>query len=277
MEVEALGAVEYRGQRNGTAVSSRAGDGIVATNVTKAFRMDRRGRTVVAVDSFDLKVPKGSFVACLGPSGCGKSTVLRILAGLEQATSGEVLVGSMTPEEARRHHRIGVSFQDSALLPWRSVRDNVGLPLEIAGIKQDGKNVDSLIELVRLAQFSRAKPQQLSGGMRQRVAIARALVLEPEILLMDEPFGALDEMTRETLMVELQRIWMERVTTTFFVTHSVAEAVFLADVVVVMTAHPGRIAGVVEVDFPRPRTLDIVERSEFGDTCHQCRSLLKGS
>lgn len=259
----------------GTSPSLRAPEGILATDVTKTFRMDRRGRTVLAVDEFNLKAPRGSFVACLGPSGCGKSTMLRILAGLDDATSGSVLVSGRTPETARKQHRIGVSFQDAALLPWRTVRDNVALPLEIAGLKRFDHLVDPLIDLVGLSQFTRARPRQLSGGMRQRVSIARALVLQPQILLLDEPFGALDEMTREQLMVELQRIWMERVTTTFFVTHSVIEAVFLADLVVLMTPHPGRIAGMVEIGFPRPRTLDIVDSAEFGDACHECRTLLR--
>ncbi|AJE46663.1 ABC transporter ATP-binding protein [Plastorhodobacter daqingensis] len=235
---------------------------ILLDHVGKDFAMDN-GQTVVAVEKARLEIGAGEFVALIGPSGCGKSTLLRMLAALEQPTRGRVTVDGHAPEELARAHRLGVAFQDHALLPWLSVEQNVALPFRISRRPVDRDRIRELIALVGLSGFEKARPSQLSGGMRQRVSIARALVLRPDVLLLDEPFGALDAVTRRQMNLELQRIWLEQNISTLLVTHSVDEALFLADRVVVMSGRPGRILREAIVPFGRPRAPEVMRSPEF--------------
>jgi NitT/TauT family transport system ATP-binding protein len=252
----------------GAAVSIRGAD--------KSFALGR-GRTLQALDAVDIEVEEGEFVAIIGPSGCGKSTVLRLAAGLDTATHGEVEVFGANPQVLAKQHRLGVAFQEHALLPWASVRSNIALPYKVAGRKVDDARVDGLIELVGLKGFEKARPKQLSGGMRQRVSIARALALSPDLLLLDEPFGALDAVTRRRMNSELARIWGEEKITTILVTHDVDEALILADRVIVMTGRPGRVRTVKKIDFGRPRDHSVTRSPEFHDLVDELTSLLDES
>lgn len=254
------------------AAEERAGSGITTTGLTKSFRT--KSGTIAAIDGIDLVTAEGSFLSLLGPSGCGKSTILRILAGLEEATSGGVTISGQSPEVLRKAHHIGVAFQDAALLPWRDVAQNIRLPRSVARVPLDATAVQAMVDLVGLTGFEKTKPAQLSGGMRQRVSIARALVSEPRVLLLDEPFGALDDMTRQRLNLELQRIWMAARPTTLMVTHGIAEAVLLSDVIAVMSSRPGHILQMVTVDLRRPRTADTLKSRRFHELHDHLSDLL---
>jgi NitT/TauT family transport system ATP-binding protein len=222
------------------------------TGVGKTFALPKK-QSVRALENITFDLARGELVAVVGPSGCGKSTLLRIMAGLEYPDAGEVLIGDDTPAALTAAHRLGVAFQDHALLPWLSVAGNIGLPYRLAGLQADPARIAKLADTVGLAEFLHATPRQLSGGMRQRVSIARAIVLDPAMLLLDEPFGALDLVTRRTLNQEMQNLWASLGTTTLLITHSVDEAVQLADRVLVMAARPGRIHAEFRIDLPRPR------------------------
>ena len=257
---------------------------VEVSGVTKVFEVrSGRGapRPVRALDDVSLTVAEGEFVALIGPSGCGKSTLMRLIADLDEPSSGEVRVFGMPARRARLERAYGIAFQQSGLLPWRTVRANVELPLQLHGAPAADRSAraDELIELVGLTEFADRHPDQLSGGMQQRVAIARALAEHPRLLLMDEPFGALDEMTRERLQGELLRIRAETGAAVVFVTHSIPEAVFLADRVVVMSARPGRITGVVTTGISRHVARDekLRESPEFFAKVTEVREALHGA
>lgn len=230
---------------------------------------------VYALQGINLTVNDGDFVSFIGPSGCGKTTLLRVIADLEQATSGAISVNGMSPAQARMARAYGYVFQAPALYPWRTVEQNVGLPLEIMGTADAASRVKRNLELVNLAGFEKKFPWQLSGGMQQRVSIARALAVEPKLLLMDEPFGALDEIVRDKLNQQLLELWAATKKTVVFVTHSIPEAVFLSSKIVVMSPRPGRIIDVIETNLPANRTLDIRETPEFLKIAHRVREGLK--
>lgn len=262
------------GRRAQEPVSDRR-PAIEIGGVSKEFPISRR-RSLTAVERIDLTIARGEFVAIIGPSGCGKSTILRMLAGLETPTTGDVRLDGSPPSELVAAHRLGVAFQEHALLPWLSAWDNIALPFRVKGTKPDTSRISALIRLVGLSGFERSRPKQLSGGMRQRVAIARALALEPELLLLDEPFGALDAVTRRRMNLELQSIWAEQRITSVLVTHAVDEAVFLADRVVVLTERPGRVKTIREVAFPRPRTRELMTTMEFHSLADQLTLAIDG-
>jgi NitT/TauT family transport system ATP-binding protein len=251
-------------------------------DVSVVFDGEKNGPGVEALTGVSLDINEREFVSIIGPSGCGKSTLLRVFADLVEPTSGQVEILGMSPSEARKSRAIGFVFQDSVLLPWRSAIENVKLPLEVgsrkakAQIASESDDPQRLLELVGLGDRADSYPRQLSGGMRQRVAIARALVTRPKILLMDEPFGALDEITRETMNDELLHIWRETGTTVVFVTHSIAESVFLSQRIAVLTAHPGKLASVLKVKLPAERHQGIQVSPEFVEVAAEARRLLHG-
>jgi NitT/TauT family transport system ATP-binding protein len=230
----------------------------------------------VALQGIELEIEQGEFVSLIGPSGCGKSTLLRIIGDLVEPTAGDVTVNGKSARQARRDHDYGIVFQDAVLYDWRTVSKNVALPLELAGWDRErrSKRVEEMLDLVELRGFGDHHPWQLSGGMQQRVAIARALSFDPALLLMDEPFGALDEMTRERLNAELLGIWEASRSTVVFVTHSIAEAVFLSTRVVVMSPRPGRISKMIPIDLPQPRTVATREEPRFFELATEVREAL---
>jgi NitT/TauT family transport system ATP-binding protein len=239
--------------------------------VTKRYR-----NAEVAVEGISLTVNRGEFVTFLGPSGCGKSTLLKLVSGLSPVSDGTVRVNGMTPENARE--LVSFIFQDATLLPWRTVERNVGLGMELehAARLERKERVARMLDLVSLSHVAKRYPRQLSGGMKMRASIARALVSRPRILLMDEPFAALDEMTRDRLNEELLRLFSEQKWTVLFVTHSVAEAVFLSTRVVILAAHPGRVAHEIDVNLPWPRTAETRESKAFEEQVTQASRLLRG-
>ncbi|HEY3541800.1 MAG TPA: ABC transporter ATP-binding protein [Gaiellaceae bacterium] len=240
-------------------------------DVSKEFK----GGTV-ALQGIDLEIEQGEFVSLIGPSGCGKSTLLRVIGDLIEPSRGTVTVNGKPARKAREDHDYGIVFQDAVLYNWRTVAKNVALPLELAGWSREkrARRIEEMLDLVELRGFADHHPWQLSGGMQQRVSIARALAFEPALLLMDEPFGALDEMTRERLNAELLQIWQASGSTVVFVTHSIAEAVFLSTRIVVMSPRPGRISKVIPVDLPQPRTQATREEPRFFELATQVREAL---
>jgi len=254
-------------------VSTQGQPVVSLRNVTKSFGAGG----VTAVQSIDLDVPPGEFVSLIGPSGCGKSTLLRIVGDLVEPTSGDVVVNGKSARQARLDRDYGIVFQDAVLYDWRTVAKNIAMPLELMrwDRAKRAERVREMIELVELQGFAEHHPWQLSGGMQQRVSIARALSFDPALLLMDEPFGALDEMTRERLNGELLRIWEASGSTIVFVTHSISEAVFLSNRVVVMSRRPGRIAAIADVDLPQPRNADTREEPRFFELVTEVRDRLR--
>ena len=247
---------------------------VALKGLTKTFAKGN----VTALQEIDLSIEPGEFVSLIGPSGCGKSTLLRVIGDLTPPSAGTVEVNGKSAPRARLDHDYGMVFQDSVLFDWRTVSKNVALPLEVLGYDRAKRKerVEEMLRLVELQGFGDHHPWQLSGGMQMRVAIARALSFEPALLLMDEPFGALDEMTRERLNIELLEIWRRMQSTIVFVTHSISEAVFLSTRVIVMSPRPGRVAGVVGIDLPQPRTNDTREDPHFFELVTEVRELLRG-
>lgn len=251
-------------------------DSVSVANVSVRFDSDRG--TVNALENVSFEIPRGGFLSILGPSGCGKSTLLRVAADLIAPTEGSVSIFGASPAEVRRRRDLGFVFQDAALLPWRTARENVELPLEVgngARLAERGRSPEEMLALVGLADWHDSFPHELSGGMRQRVSIARALVTAPKILLMDEPFGSLDEITRDRLNEELLRIWRDTQTTVLFVTHSVQEALYLGQQVLVLAPHPGRVREMVVPDLQKERGLEIRDTEGFVRQAAHLRALLE--
>jgi NitT/TauT family transport system ATP-binding protein len=245
---------------------------IQVQGLVKTYRSQREG-TVRALEEIDFTVADGEFICIVGPSGCGKSTLLKILAGIVPHSVGTVLVRGKAPRDA--DNRLGLVFQAPVLLPWRTVLQNTLLPAQVLGLDRAASQARAheLLRMVGLEQFAGSYPSELSGGMQQRCSITRALLHDPSILLMDEPFGALDAMTRDTMNLELQRIWRESGKTIFLITHSIPEAVFLADRVLVMSPRPGRIIEEIRIDLPRPRDLDTMSEPVFAEAVRHIRRL----
>jgi NitT/TauT family transport system ATP-binding protein len=263
------------------AVQAATRDSIVSVkDVSMIYRTRGPGGEAletVALKDANLEIQPGEFISLIGPSGCGKTTLLRLLADLIQPSSGDLRLGGKSPDEARKARAYGYVFQAPALFEWRTVMANVMLPLEVMNfpLAERKERAEKMLKLVGLEKFARNYPWQLSGGMQQRVSIARALAFEPQLLFMDEPFGALDEITRENLNLELLRLWRETGKTVIFVTHSIPEAVFLSTRIVVMTPRPGKIEKIINVDLPQPRDFDTRESPRFFEIATEVRESLR--
>ncbi|NTV90498.1 MAG: ABC transporter ATP-binding protein [Clostridiales bacterium] len=246
-------------------------------NVSMEYHVNN-GENIMALSNVSLDIQEGEFISLLGPSGCGKTTLLRIIADLIHPTSGNVVIKGQTPKEIRLQKKYGIVFQNPVLYDWRTVRRNICMPMEIMGVpkKERTARINRMLELVGLQDFGYKYPFELSGGMQQRVGIARALALDPEYLLMDEPFSALDEFTREKLNEDLLDIWSKTKKTVIFVTHNIPESVFLSDRVVVLSPHPGRLSAVVDIDLPRPRRNSLRESPEFYEYVSKIRRSFEG-
>jgi NitT/TauT family transport system ATP-binding protein len=249
---------------------------VAIEDLSKTYH-SKRG-DVLALQKLDLKLQRGEFVSLLGPSGCGKSTLLKIVAGVEQPSSGAILIGGKH-QAGSVPDGLGMVFQRDVLLDWRTILQNVMLPVEFLNLKRADyvNRAQDLLKLFGLQDFADRHPWELSGGMRQRASICRALLTDPQLLLMDEPFGALDALTRDELNIELQRTWLRTGKTVLFVTHSIPEAIFLSDRVVVMASRPGRIVEIIDIDFPRPRGLAVREEPEFGKMARHIREIFEAN
>lgn len=251
---------------------------IIIKDLNVSFPDKDGGEPVIALSNVNLEIKQGEFISLVGPSGCGKTTLLRTIADLQKATSGSITVRGQSPSDIRNKKKYGIVFQSPVLYEWRTVRRNVCMPMELMGIPKKDRTarVTKMLELVGLMEFGKKYPHELSGGMQQRVNIARALAIKPEILLMDEPFSALDEFTKEKLHEDVQRIWWKTNKTILFVTHNIQEAVFLSTRVVVLSPHPGRVSAVIDIDLPRPRTLAIKDTPEFTALVSKVRNSFEG-
>lgn len=247
-------------------------------NLSVKFPDKNGGEPIVALSNVNLEIKQGEFISLLGPSGCGKTTLLRTIADLQEKTSGTISVRGLSPREIRLQKKYGIVFQSPVLYEWRTVRRNVCMPMELLGMQKKDRTarVTKMLELVGLMEFGEKYPHELSGGMQQRVNIARALAIRPEILLMDEPFSALDEFTKEKLHEDLLRIWQKTNKTILFVTHNIQEAVYLSDRVVVLSPHPGRVSAIVDIDLPRPRPIEMKETQEFNALVSKVRNSFEG-
>ena len=247
-------------------------------DLSMVYQDKNGGKPVTALQNVNLNIREGEFISLLGPSGCGKTTLLRIIADLLQPSSGKVTVRGESTRDIRLQKKYGIVFQNPVLYDWRTVRRNVCMPMELLGMKKPDRTarVTEMLDLVGLSKFGKHYPYELSGGMQQRVGIARALAINPEILLMDEPFSALDEFTREKLHEDLLDIWKKTKKTVVFVTHNISEAVFLSDRVVVLSPHPGRVSAVIDIDIPRPRNMESKQTKQFYDYITKIRNSFEG-
>jgi len=251
---------------------------MIIDDLSVVFPPKNGGDPIKALKNISLEIGQGEFISLVGPSGCGKTTLLRAMADLQAPTSGSISIRGQSPKQIRLEKKFGIVFQTPVLYDWRTVRRNVCMPMEIKGLprKHRTAKVTEMLEMVGLYKFGKQYPHELSGGMQQRVGIARALAIDPEILLMDEPFSALDEFTKEKLHEDLLKIWKKTGKTIVFVTHNIQEAVFLSDRVVVLSPHPGRVSAVIDVDIPRPRALSVKRSTKFNDLVANVRSSFEG-